>query len=790
MRSWILVALVALLSVSAWAQHTTVTAQVKDPTNQLYRTCTGSANFVGQNTVPGAGPYLLGGSVFQTVVPITCDGSARFTVSIADNNMITPTPSQWRFAMCSAFGVYTGPLICFDALITITGTSQDVTAALQAASAPLPPYSAILQTNGVPNGSQSLLNLIAGSNITITDNGVGGVTISSSGGGGGGGGGLPDPGANGVLLRTALNTTATIPNVAAGSAYVSTGTGTLPITQIKPIYDSRDFMTCDGSTNATAGLTTLLAAIGSNLVTLNLVGQCLLNTISIPTNVAINSSLNGGIKVVTGQTVTIQGPIITPAQQMFYNIASGQGSLSFLGNRSLSIMSSVWFGIDCTGVADTAPVWNQILSFVGEDVTMLVPNNCSENVGSTITVSSRAGFRLKSEDRSQNGGGNQRPIFNWSGSSGGMWNFVANQAPTVEGFLFQNGGSAHMDYILQFDGNPAARIGTEAMVRYNTFTNNMANPGTFDAIKINTVSGQNHEKNVITDNDFFCSQSRTFTESSSTQITNGSQNVTCGLANCTYLTDATVGERVRISYATASVGTSPGIQDTTIQSITDNNHLVLTAASTATATNARIQFGQAYGNGITIGSVNSKHNTLDRNAFTQCARGINMTNGSFSLEHVGGSANDVLVYINNTAEPTQLNYVEDENSLRDVFTGSSVDGQITLNHLRNSLGIAGEYDGFIYMSGGVRVAITGSVLQDTPGANQVVIGTAAPGNVQVTAFNNLWSPGVATMANIGYSAWRTVAEAGNVSSGFLVVVAITELQITRGGHVFNLVMVE
>jgi hypothetical protein len=47
--------------------------------------------------------------------------------------------------------------------------------------------SILLQTNGVNNGSQSTLNLKAGTNITLSDDGVGGVTITSSGGGGGGG---------------------------------------------------------------------------------------------------------------------------------------------------------------------------------------------------------------------------------------------------------------------------------------------------------------------------------------------------------------------------------------------------------------------------------------------------------------------------------------------------------------------------------------------------------------------------------------------------------------------------
>jgi len=40
--------------------------------------------------------------------------------------------------------------------------------------------SILLQTNGTNNGSQSLLNLIAGTNITLTDNGSGGITIDST----------------------------------------------------------------------------------------------------------------------------------------------------------------------------------------------------------------------------------------------------------------------------------------------------------------------------------------------------------------------------------------------------------------------------------------------------------------------------------------------------------------------------------------------------------------------------------------------------------------------------------
>lgn len=42
-----------------------------------------------------------------------------------------------------------------------------------------------LETNGVTNGNQALLNLVAGTNMTITDDGLGNITFSSSGSGGG-----------------------------------------------------------------------------------------------------------------------------------------------------------------------------------------------------------------------------------------------------------------------------------------------------------------------------------------------------------------------------------------------------------------------------------------------------------------------------------------------------------------------------------------------------------------------------------------------------------------------------
>ncbi len=388
-------------------------------------------------------------------------------------------------------------------------------------------------------------------------------------------------------------------------------------------------------------------------------------------------------------------------------------------------------GLDCSGKTDNSPVWNKLLASTGDDTTFVLPIGCIDQHASTVAVSSRSNFSLVSVDRVQNGGGNNRPIELWTGSVGGMWDFQANQAPTIEGFLFTNASASHLDYFLRFDGNPSARIGTEALVRYNTFTNTRNDPN-FSAITINVISQQNHEKNVITDNDFFCSQSSAFRESDSTQITSGSTSITCGLGNCTYLSDAKVGDRVRISYAT-------GILDTSIASIVDDNHLTVTTGSTSTQSNARLHFRQAYGNGITIGSVNSKHNTLDRNSFTQCARGLNVINGSFSAEHLSGYADDVLAYIGNVAEPSELAYLEDEIALREVYV-ENIDAPLVIRYARNSIYNA-ESDGFFYFNKSARVTITASSLQSTPIKNSVLIRASNPYTVVLLSIGNLWAPG-------------------------------------------------
>lgn len=129
----LLLAIIILFSASGWSQltvFTTASAIVRDPNNVIYAGGTYNISFVSATT----GQNFVG---LYAVVPAAQSGSldsfGAMSVQVIDNNQISPTGSQWRFSICSASG-----LTCFATNITITGTSQDISAALKAAAAVLP----------------------------------------------------------------------------------------------------------------------------------------------------------------------------------------------------------------------------------------------------------------------------------------------------------------------------------------------------------------------------------------------------------------------------------------------------------------------------------------------------------------------------------------------------------------------------------------------------------------------------------------------------------------------------
>jgi len=141
------------LTECAAAQFTQVTGTVIDPNSIPYAFGTISATLVSS-----ASPTLNGLPYTPPTQPTGLDQNGKFIMQLADNTALLPGATQWKFTVCSTIGtvqpsIGKGP-VCFTAgPITISGTSQDITATLNAAALALTLSSGsgttINPTNGV-----------------------------------------------------------------------------------------------------------------------------------------------------------------------------------------------------------------------------------------------------------------------------------------------------------------------------------------------------------------------------------------------------------------------------------------------------------------------------------------------------------------------------------------------------------------------------------------------------------------------------------------------------------------
>lgn len=139
---------------------------------------------------------------------------------------------------------------------------------------------------------------------------------------------------------------------------------------------------CAG-TNDTAKFTAIIATIGANTGTIripyksNTNARCAVNTLTVPTNIALDNTDGVGIKVNTGQTLTVNGPRINPpSKTMFYNVGVGQGAV-------VTTASETYVGSDTFPLAATpAPAagdvltWNEVdLAWEAAAPTVTAPGN-------------------------------------------------------------------------------------------------------------------------------------------------------------------------------------------------------------------------------------------------------------------------------------------------------------------------------------------------------------------------------------------------------------------------------
>ncbi|MBP6904662.1 MAG: tail fiber domain-containing protein [Candidatus Pacebacteria bacterium] len=156
---------------------------------------------IGQGTQNSAiqqfniGNVLYGTGIYSSNTP-SSSPTATGNVGIANNNpteLFTLGTTGSRLGVLSFAGSTSGKVIVQPAvaagtwtmtLPTTGGTSGYVLSTdgngVTSWIAPAIGSGVALQTNSTVNGSQSVLNLIAGSNISLTDDGTGGITIASS----------------------------------------------------------------------------------------------------------------------------------------------------------------------------------------------------------------------------------------------------------------------------------------------------------------------------------------------------------------------------------------------------------------------------------------------------------------------------------------------------------------------------------------------------------------------------------------------------------------------------------
>lgn len=177
-------------------------------------------------------------------------------------------------------------------------------------------YGIVLQTNGVDNIVQTLLNLEAGTNMTITDNGNGTITFDAVGGGGGGSGtvtsvALSAPNAF-TVTGSPITTSGTI-NISANGAvtdYID-GTGELQVFPFVPV-NLDDLADVDATSPATGDVISWNGTVWRK-------GRIPLVNLS---DVNITSPSNG--QVITWDAATSRWIATTPA-------AGGSGTVTSVG---------------------------------------------------------------------------------------------------------------------------------------------------------------------------------------------------------------------------------------------------------------------------------------------------------------------------------------------------------------------------------------------------------------------------------------------------------------------------
>jgi hypothetical protein len=219
-----------------------------------------------------------------------------------------------------------------------------------------------LQTNGTPNGSQSKLNLVAGSDVTLTDDGSGDITIAASGGG---------SGATSLFTKTYFTSSSR----ALGTVYQNT-TGKPIIVMGSVSQSGSNILTayCDSSSSPTTVVNEQLCSFGS--------GSGLVFLFLVPNNYYYKVAASGASWITWVEWTILSGSVT------FSGELSGSRALSTVyqntsGNAMLVCVdvSGVGASVAVTGLSDATSTPSTVVWLSSETgashrtIWLMVPNN-------------------------------------------------------------------------------------------------------------------------------------------------------------------------------------------------------------------------------------------------------------------------------------------------------------------------------------------------------------------------------------------------------------------------------
>lgn len=326
-----------LVSSYASAQFTTTTGTILYPDGQAFANGTVEAAFLPINGNISVQTYKLNGAAFPYVVDGNMDGSGHFSLSLADDHIVSPQGGQWKFTVCSQANIP-----CSISVQDVFGPSIDLSSLINAAivistgnSFNFPKYYTDAEASANLGPGIAYYNLVTG--FLRYYNGVSWAAIGS----GGGGGVTSLNGLTGTLNIVAgtnisvvaggssitINNTAssTIPTgVANGSHLVSNGISQPPIylTDV-PIDARRAGFAQDGTTDDSTAASNFLSTVGNTPTTLMFTGPSLQESLTYPPNVQLKFTGMGALKPISSST-----PI------------GGAGFVQSIGNSNVNTLTS------------------------------------------------------------------------------------------------------------------------------------------------------------------------------------------------------------------------------------------------------------------------------------------------------------------------------------------------------------------------------------------------------------------------------------------------------------------